>query len=82
MDVERWALVKQIFHAAVDLPAAERPAALDAACGRDAALRRDVESLLMSHEGAGSFLGSSPRELVAEDIERLVLAHEGSWFGF
>jgi serine/threonine protein kinase len=47
---------RDIFLAAIDLPAAERAAYLDCACGGDAALRGQVEALLRSHEEAGSFL--------------------------
>ena len=36
--------------------AAERRAYLDRACGSDAALRQDLESLLAAHEQAGEFL--------------------------
>jgi hypothetical protein len=47
----------EIFDAALDLPdPAARAKYLDAACGGDAALRGQVEALLRSHEGAGSFL--------------------------
>ena len=49
---------REMFLALLDLsdPAA-RAAFLDGACAGDAALRGRVESLLRSHEGAGSFLG-------------------------
>jgi hypothetical protein len=48
---------REIFLAVIDLaePAA-RVAYLDQACGGDASLRARVESLLRSHEAAGSFL--------------------------
>src|SRR5262245_17599666 len=46
-----------IFAAALEKSTpAERAAYLDEACAGDAALRRRVEALLQSHEGAGSFL--------------------------
>jgi serine/threonine protein kinase len=47
---------RDIFLAALDVPAAERAAYLDGACGGDADLRRLVEELLHSHDEAGSFL--------------------------
>ena len=46
MTPERWHRVEALFHAAHARPADERSAFLAAACGEDAALRRDVESLL------------------------------------
>src|SRR5262245_54957141 len=59
---------------AIFLEAIEKPSAahlqtyLDAACGDDGDLRREVESLLQAHERAGAFLGSpapdSPTDLV------------------
>src|SRR5262245_17793192 len=49
---------RDIFLALLDLPdAAARSAFLAEACGGDAALRAQVESLLRSHDNAGSFLG-------------------------
>src|SRR5436305_1058040 len=48
---------KSIFLHAVEIAAgAERGAYLDAACGADAGLRREVEELLGHHGGLGSFL--------------------------
>jgi Tol biopolymer transport system component len=46
MTPERWHRVEALFHAAHARPADERSAFLAAACDGDAALRRDVESLL------------------------------------
>src|SRR6185295_7246990 len=47
---------KELFLAALERPAVDRPAFLAEACGGDAALRQEVESLLAFHdesEGAG-----------------------------
>jgi serine/threonine-protein kinase len=46
MTPERWREVQRVFHAALERPAAERGAALDALCGGDPALRAEVEALL------------------------------------
>jgi len=46
----------EIFKAAVKLTPEQRAAYLDQACGTNAELRREVESLLRAHEEAGSFL--------------------------
>jgi tetratricopeptide (TPR) repeat protein len=59
MTPERWARLTKIFDAAVDQPPARRPAFLEAACGDDHGLRREIERLLDSHEHAGDF-GTTP----------------------
>lgn len=46
LDGARWLRAQQVFDAVIDLPAAARTAALDAACGGDAELLRMVEGLL------------------------------------
>lgn len=45
-----------LFAAALELPAEQRPAFLDRACGGNPALRQRVEILLRSHESAGAFM--------------------------
>lgn len=54
-DAERWARVKAVFLDALEHPDAERDGFIAQACGGDAALRREVESLLASDGQAGSF---------------------------
>lgn len=51
---------KSLFLAALELPAAERSAHLERACGGDAALRHRVQALLAAHAAAGSFLACPP----------------------
>jgi non-specific serine/threonine protein kinase/serine/threonine-protein kinase len=51
-----WARVEEIFLSALEREPGARPAHLAAACGGDARLRDEVESLLASHERAGSFI--------------------------
>ena len=46
MSPERWLSIQQIVKSALARPPAERDDFLAAACGKDEALRRDVESLL------------------------------------
>ena len=45
-----------IFKAAVKLPPERRAAYLDQACGSDAQLRAEIESLLHAHDATGGFL--------------------------
>jgi Tol biopolymer transport system component len=53
---ERWQRVKAIFQAAVERPPEDRESFLSSATGDDAALRREVESLLVSDAQDVSFL--------------------------
>lgn len=55
-DAGGWQRVKDVFHEAAMLEPEARPAFLDAACERDADLRREVESLLAARDEAGAFL--------------------------
>ena len=55
MTPERWQRIEQIYHEANERPPAERQAFLDAACGRDLALREEVEILLAANERVGGF---------------------------
>src|SRR5678815_3116524 len=56
MTPERWLEVKQIFNSAIRLEPTERRAFLSQACGEDASLRKEVETLIESSEKAGSFI--------------------------
>ena len=67
-EVEHWQRVKSLFHAVVELPTAQREAFLSDACGEDNDLRREVESLLASHEKSGRFIDSPAYEAAAELI--------------
>jgi non-specific serine/threonine protein kinase/serine/threonine-protein kinase len=61
MTPERWAQVKRLMQAALDVPEAERGVWLETAAGGDAALRGEVESLLAAHRDASGFLdGPAP----------------------
>ena len=57
--VERWKRARAVFEAAVERPAEERDAFLSAATGEDAALRREVESLLAA-DTSDNFLDRLP----------------------
>lgn len=69
--------VKEIFLQAAEQPdGAARAAYLDLACGGDAGLRDRVETLLRSHDPAGSFL-ASPAVKAPECHELATLAIDG-----
>jgi non-specific serine/threonine protein kinase/serine/threonine-protein kinase len=56
MTPERWTQAKALFFAALDRSPDGRRAWLAGACATDMELRQEVESLLESHEAAGSFI--------------------------
>ena len=56
MTPERWQQVKQIFNSAINYRPEDRDSFLSEACSGDANLRREVESLIASHEQSGSFI--------------------------
>lgn len=60
MNVERQEQLKEILLGAASLPAPERPACLDAACGTDAVLSAEIEDLLSRDGAAGE-----PEDLIA-----------------
>src|SRR5688572_13652859 len=53
MSADRWLRVQVLFSAALDCDPSARNELLDMQCAGDADLRRDVESLLESHERVG-----------------------------
>ena len=63
MTRERWAQIRQIFDAALERPAQDRVAYLQAVCARDEELRREVENLLESHDTATDFLSAPAAQL-------------------
>src|SRR5262245_2586612 len=69
MSNERWARVREIFQIALERDVAEWPALLTEACGEDAALRDEVESLLAAHRAAEGFLDDPEvRSLIGQRI--------------
>src|SRR5262245_21948918 len=56
-----------VLNAALELRPTERPAYLDDACAGDAALRQQVEALLLAHDQAESFLQAPP---AGRDLKR------------
>ena len=56
MTPERWQQVKEIFNSAITHRPEERGAFLSQACSGDENLRKEVESLIASHEQSGEFI--------------------------
>jgi serine/threonine protein kinase len=77
MTPERWQQIEELYHAALERAADERSSFLGQACGGDQELRREVESLLASHDRAGTFIESSPDDvaagMIAEEQARSML---------
>ena len=69
MTTADWQRVKTLFSEAVDLAAHDRAAYLRKACGSDAQLRHEVESLLKSHDGVGEFLESTAVTEAASSLQ-------------
>jgi serine/threonine protein kinase len=65
-----WQRVKDVFNNAVDLIARERPAYLEEACAGNVLLRREVESLLASHDDSEGFLESTAVVEAARLLEK------------
>ena len=81
MTDERWPRVKAVFQAAVERPAEDRDAFLAAATGDDAALRREVESLLASDTSDVSFFDHLPvasASVLADPLAALPASMDGT----
>ena len=68
---EGWRRIEQLLDAALDLPPAERDAFLSDACGGDAVLRLEVQSLLDASERSAEFLERPVAELAAPLVGQL-----------
>ncbi|HEX4945488.1 MAG TPA: protein kinase, partial [Blastocatellia bacterium] len=66
MQAERWQQVERLFHAALKHAPDERAALLADACADDAALRREVESLLAEYAHTGGVLEQAASDLAAD----------------
>ena len=69
MNPERWQRVKQVLDEAIALDDSERRPYLDQACAGDSEVRREVESLLSSHQQAGTEFLESPAVNLQEDTQ-------------
>ena len=77
MRQERWREVEELFESALERRPEDRAAFLDQACGTDAELRREIESLLSADAGATGYLepdGRLPPLLQPDLLPRLQAA--------
>jgi len=66
MTPERWQQVKGLFHSALARGPDERADFLARACGGDESLRREIESLIRSHDLGESFIEQPAADVAAE----------------
>jgi serine/threonine protein kinase len=65
--IDRWNLIEEIFHGALERPSTDREQYLENVCGDDEELRSEIESLLQGDGDAEDVLSS----LVAHDLKEL-----------
>src|SRR5712664_1277964 len=65
MKSERWQQISTVFQAALERGPRQQAAFLDEACAGDSSLRREVESLIASHEQVGNFIEAPAIEVAA-----------------
>ena len=70
MTPERWQQVKEIFNSAINHRPEERSSFVSHACSGDEELRKEVESLIASHEQSGSFIDKPAFEAAASLLTR------------
>src|SRR6478735_5972541 len=66
MKPERWKQVNDLFQSAIERAPEERAAFLDESCYGDQGMRREIESLLTSHERAENFIELPAFEVAPE----------------
>jgi serine/threonine-protein kinase len=66
MKPERWQQIDELLQSALAQASDERPAFIAQACAGDEPLRREVESLIASHERAENFLEAPMSQIAAE----------------
>jgi hypothetical protein len=81
MNPERWQKIDELFLAALEHDDEVRAAFLDEACGGHKSLRKEVESLIASHEQVDTCIQppafEMAVEMLAEDQSRLIATCPG-----
>jgi hypothetical protein len=81
MTIQRWEDVKELLHQVLPLAPDERARFLDEACSSDAALRAEVESLLLADEDVRtSFLQSPPFGADSDQTDAVAALQAGQVF--
>jgi hypothetical protein len=82
MDAERWQKVESIFHAVLHDEPNRRDAILNQLCGNDDSLRREIESLLLHHDKAETFIETpafADAKVGSNEKERTHTAEMRTW---
>jgi serine/threonine-protein kinase len=66
LSAERWQRLQPVLDGALELPLEERAVFLDRACGGDAQLRRDADTLLSAAQKSATFLEAPAAALLGE----------------
>src|SRR5215471_1419911 len=69
MDSARWQEIQALFHDAAERPQAERRRFLESRCGQDAALIREVLTLLEEDERGSSFLEGDVGRIASQVLD-------------
>jgi TolB-like protein len=82
MTPERYRQIGELYHAALEVETEQRAAFLERGCAGDEELRRDVESLIVSHEQSDDFIAAPALAVAAEILAtRQTDALEGQMIG-
>src|SRR4030095_6005665 len=77
MTPARWQQVTELFHDALEREPAQRAAFLEAACAGDEELRREVASLIRSHQDADGLIDlpvlEKAAEVLADDVSEFAV---------
>src|SRR5690606_35258340 len=79
MSLDHWSRVKPLFEAALERPPEARAAFLSEACDGDAAVRAEVERLLVLDAEADGFFDTLSRDLHQPEPEAAPPERIGPW---
>jgi hypothetical protein len=68
MDTKRWRQIDNLLEAALDRKPEQRKAFLAQACAGDEELQREIESLIVHEQAAGSFMESPALDVAARAL--------------
>ena len=74
-----WARVEELYHAALERPAADRQAFLVEACGRDEALRSEIQSLLDHEQEADRMMEEPAAGVMTQPVAVVRGTHLGPY---
>jgi eukaryotic-like serine/threonine-protein kinase len=71
MTPDRWQQINELYHNALELDPNQQAKFLSQACAGDSGLRHEVESLIASHDQAGSFIAEPALKLAARVLPKI-----------